>query len=747
MNVAKLQSDRKRIKAIDARAARQSSWLSLLYLPLFAYIALVASLFQSQFKWALILLFGLLITTGLRFYLLLKFSSLYAISPQRWRQFFFLLNATHTLWLSAAIFTGVYRLGSSSYSLCLLFWMCGLSLVQLSIWVAYRQVNQLQQTLLLMPAILACVLTPTPVNFMVAVTLLIFYGVALHKLKNNYQNYWNDLLQAAILKESQHNLELAEIRALRFGDSRQDFLADLSHEVRTPMSSMLGMLTLLADTCIDVRQREILQVAQQSGHSLLALMDDILDFASLTAGSVVLNSSVFNLRKCIDDRLEILGPLAHDKSIELSCWYDADVPLRVRGDAVRISQILQNLISILLKLSEAGDIVVKVKMTRLSSQDGLLRIELFDLAESISEQKVVQLTQTFQQINAGMHSNKTNVSLAICKGLVEAMQGQLGFMHEPDQGSYFWFTAQMRLSTQQGRLPSYPELLGKRVLIYGAKEGLVQALRSELNYWGMQVDVVQQGYDLALQALRKQARDGLDYDLMIIDMGHVYQESLKLSKIIAEDPALAGCKQILMNSLEQLGQPDLIRQVEAVNALTLLTKPVKQADLHNALIALFGLKSKTKMPRYAAQALPQEYSHYKILLVEDHQVNQLVQKALLKKLGFSAKVANNGREALALLANENFDLILMDCQMPEMDGYQATLAIRKNEAGSGLRIPIIAMTANAVEGEATRCLAAGMDEVLFKPVDIEHLENKLRYWLLHSKSSKSSANKDVIDKS
>jgi hypothetical protein len=730
MNVAKLQSNRKLLKALDDVVINRSSCFSLVYLVIYAYLGLVSELLKNHFKLTLAIFFGLLILTGLRFYVLLRLSTFYAAAPFRWRSSFFFMHAAHTGLFSLLTLFGIWQMGESFYSWCLLFWVVGISLVQSQIWQAYLQVNILQQSLLLIPLLVVLTSFATPTSLMAAGTLLLYYLWIIKKAEREYANFWHQQLQELALREKQRSLDAAEAKLARLGDGRQDFLTDLSHEVRTPMTSVLGMMTLLADMGLNDLQKEILQVAQHSGESLLALIDDIMDFSRIASGSIVLDSSVFNLRKCIDDVLETLGPAAQAKRLDLCCLYDENVPMRVRGDGLRINQILHNLISQVIKFSDDGEIIIKVLMQRVSSSAGLLRIDICDQGRGVDKEKLEQLFLAFHKAQvASGRATGVGLGLAISKGLAEAMQGQIGLINEAGQSCVIWFTAHLYLSTQQSQAYYHQELAGKRALIYGATAGLAECLQREMHYWQIQVDVISEGYDQALQALRNAARAQQAYDLLLINMGYVYQEALKLSKIITEDPALTSCKQIFLTSLDQRSAQVIHRPHQPINSVLMLNKPVKQIDLQNALIELFELKRKADIPVFLPQANDQQQNHFKLLLVEDNDVNQMVEKGMLKRLGFAAKVACDGCEALEMLSQEHFDLILMDCQMPNMDGYQATLAIRQQEATLEVHIPIIAMTANAVDGEETRCLAVGMDDVLFKPVNIEELESKLRYWL------------------
>ncbi len=737
MNIAKLKSNRKLMQEFDTVAISRASILSLVYLAVYAYLTIVADILQNYFKFTLCMLFGLLILTGWRFYILLRIANFYASGLYRWRRIFFLMGVIHVSLFSGLIFFGVLQLGESFYSWCLLVWVMGIGLLQGRIWVAHVQLNILQQSLLLIPLLVVFVSIASPSSLMAAGTLGLFYLWLIKTAERDHANFWQQQLQSWIIQERQRNLEIAEVKLARLCDGRQDFLTDLSHEVRTPMTSVLGMMTLLSDMGLNEHQQETLHVAQRAGESLLTLIDDIIDFSRIASGAIVLESSVFNLRKCVDDALETLGPLAHAKRLELCCLFDKSVPMRVRGDSQRIRQILLNLISPVIKFSEDGEIIIKVHMQLISASEGLLRVDIVDQGKCIGndEERRQLLFQAFHKADvASGRSTGASLGLAICNGLAEAMHGQIGLISESEKCSVVWFTANLYLSTQQTQVCQYQDLVGKRVLIYGAPPGITQMLELELNYWQMPVDAISADYDQALQALRNAARSKNAYDLLIINMGYVYQEALKLSTIVAEDPALISCKQIFLVALDQRNSLDHVKLNQSASTLSMIVKPIKQIDLQRVLNEIFDLKHKADTPIFLPQANVQQQNNFKILLVEDNDVNQMVEKGMLNRLGFAAKIASDGCQAIDMLHQEHFDLVLMDCQMPNMDGYQATSRIRQQESIYAEHIPIIAMTANAVDGEETRCLAVGMDDVLFKPVNLSDLESKLRYWLSQSKT-------------
>ena len=736
MTLEKLKKDRKILKRIDMAVARQSFIVYFCQLLIYCLLLVSSDLVERIPRLVLVAGFCLLLLTGVRVLLMLKIQTLYARGPQRCRFGFLLFNGFQSLVWSVFVFTAVIQLGVEQQ----ITWVMVLATVGMAVyhgivWLPFNQANKIFHVITMIPLFFAFLLTDSDFALLVCVaTIAVFFGL-IHWSQKGYDFFWQNQETLEELKEANRRMEVANAKLVRLGEVRVDMMTDLSYEVRTPMNSVLGMLTLLAEMKLSDNQREIISVAQHAGQHLLSLVDDIMDFSKIASGSIALDSVVFNLRKCFDETLETIGPQAHAKGLELSCYFDENIPIRVRGDHNRITQVVSNLIGNAIKFSEQGEVVVAVSMVRLSSNEGLLRVQVSDQGTGISSEQQDQLFRAFHKADSSTERKQggTGLGLAICKGLVEAMRGQIGLVSEEGKGSTFWFTAHLRLSTQQGQQSNqFSVFEGKRVLLYGMPEGMASSIVKLLKSWGVVAQVAPPDYDHTLQTLRQAAREKNSFDLCMLNFGFRYHGALKLSKIVKEDPSLMNCRQILLLSLEQRSEAEIKNYLEGYEDLVLMTKPIQSKVFYDILDNLFRINRKKKVTEYLPNKTLCKDKDYRILLVEDNKVNQMVEKGMLKRLGYTVSVVEDGVQAVDIFSEKPFDLVLMDCQMPHMNGYDATERIRSIEEARGLpRVPIIAMTAHVVDGEETRCFAAGMDDVMLKPIDLAELQTKLRRWLLN----------------
>ncbi len=522
---------------------------------------------------------------------------------------------------------------------------------------------------------------------------------------------------------------------LQASKMKSEFLANMSHEIRTPMNGVLGMAELLSCTRLDFEQREYVKTVQESGSSLLTIINDILDYSKIEAGKLEMETVDFNLREVIDQLGDIMALKAHQKNLEFVCAMDRDVPTGLRGDPYRLRQILTNLIGNAVKFTERGEIAIRIFLVHEDATRATLRFCVADTGIGIAENRMDCLFQSFSQVD-GSTTRKyggTGLGLTISKQLVEMMGGEIGVQSAPGQGSEFWFTVQLEKqsgrSTQELVVPA--KVQEQRILIVDDNATNRFVLREQLKWWGCRCDEVAD----ASQAFTR-LRQALDCDdpfhIAVIDMQMPGMDGKTLGIKIKEDLQLAGTRMVLMTSMGGNGDAG---QFEAVGFNAYLVKPVKQSDLYNCLAAVAGIQThQTSLPSEDLEArgsvVDDRGQSYKILLVEDNATNQKLALAALKKLGYRADVAVNGKKALEALGMTSYDLVFMDCQMPEMDGYEATRAIRENlPVVLDPKIPIIAMTAHAMKGDRQKCLHAGMDDYLSKPIQFDLLAAVLKKWL------------------
>jgi two-component system, sensor histidine kinase and response regulator len=496
------------------------------------------------------------------------------------------------------------------------------------------------------------------------------------------------------------------------------------------MNGVIGMTGLLLDTALTTTQQEYTETIRRSGEALLTIINDILDFSKIEAGKLDLEVLDFDLRATLEDVLELLAEQADSKGLELAYWLQPEVPTWVAGDPGRLRQILTNLVGNAVKFTAQGEVVVRTTLVDTHADAVLLRFAVMDTGIGIPPAVQARLFQAFSQADSSTtrQYGGTGLGLAISQRLVTLMGGTIGVESTPGQGSTFWFTVRLapRPAPAQATGATLPELRGVRVLCvddHGTNRAILEA---QLSAWGMQASCVADG-TTALARLRAAHADGQPYDLAILDYHMPEMDGLELAHAIKADPLLAPVRLIMLSSVSQRGQRRAAQQAGIAAALT---KPVRQSHLYNCLVTVMGAAAEptvvSPVSRHQGNAPIQ--MHLRVLVAEDNVINQKVAVRLLEKVGCRIDVAANGQEAVAMLVQFAYDVVLMDCQMPEMDGFAATAAIRQHEASTGRHVPIIAMTANAMQGDQEECLAAGMDDYVSKPVTLDALVAVLRKW-------------------
>lgn len=721
---SKVQRDRKIIRESDEKLAKYSRRGLAFSLVAYSICLAFGYLRVMQPELAVVLTVGFFIIVIMRTFFLLRFDAIYAKGPRRWRNLYFATTLLGTAWWTVILISTTLTLGMVGETPILWIYTVIFQATVTSSLSPYKKFSHIYQFISIIPPALAALWMGGFDGYMYSFMMLIFYVLLHSQVENLHDNYWQRLEANFALTQRTKVLEAEKRNIDASVDLNAEFLDSLGHEFRTSLNDILAGLTLLGDSKLSQQQQDLLQLSEQAAETQLDLVNNIADFAKISNRSLVLENSIFNLRNRLEQWLVGQAAAAHQQSLELDYHLATDLPLRVNGDMKRVGQVFNNLLANAIKLNEHGRLTVNISFDRDADDMGYLNLVIIDEAQVIAGERQV-VTHSVSKVAA----SSTNLWLSLCKGLVECLSGTFEVSVTENNERKIKASLPLEVTNRQAAsVRSFPKLHRQRVLYYTDLEVNSYWIK-EIEDWGLVIETVS-SQEQAERRLDEAQANEHPFAVMLTSLSQLQDEAtLAFLSGLNTSERFPELKQILFLQHTDTNNSDLMEFIEGNDQVGMVYRPVISGRFHEQLCYLLFEKPLPK-------CLDAENNHEmgrgkEVLLVDDHRVNQMVTQGMLKKLGYAVSLANNGYEALKVMAQRNIDIVFMDCQMPEMDGFDASKAIRKKEAeaGDGRHVPIVAMTAHTNDADKASCFAAGMDDYLPKPVRYDDIEGRLIRWL------------------